>query len=232
MTSKDTGSAGAGSERKGAIRRFWWWLWHPSRSIPLAVLLIVGAVGGLVVFGVFNGFIEWASTEKFCITCHEMRANPYADLTKTVHFSNPAGTRAICTNCHIPKEFVPKIVAKTLAIKDLVFHIAGKLDTPEKYAANKLELAIIAWKDFKANDSQNCRNCHQNVWTDTKYQWGAAARLHKQALAAGNVTCIDCHQGIAHTPPKEFVRPPYQEILSDPNAWLVRLEKIEASGQN
>ena len=60
-----------------------------------------------------------------------------------------------------------------MAIKDLVFHIAGKLDTPEKYQANRLELAIEAWKTFKANNSQNCRNCHQNVWTDTSYQYGA-----------------------------------------------------------
>jgi cytochrome c-type protein NapC len=218
-----TNAEGDGRKR-GIISRFWRFLWSPSRTFPLAVLLIVGFFGGLIFLGGVHWALEATSTEEFCISCHEMRDHSYADLQETAHFHNRTGIRAICTDCHVPHEFFRKIGAKIYATKDLFFHLTGKIDTPEKYEAHRLELALAVWKTMKANDSRECRNCHENVWTDTSEEFGGAARHHKKALKAGNMTCADCHQGIAHTLPKEFVRPADPDLFADPDAWLAELE--------
>ena len=185
--------------RRGIVFRFWRFLWRPSTSIPLAMLLVVGFVGGIGFWGGVHLFLAHTNTEAFCVSCHEMRDHSFADLQNTIHFANRTGTRAICSDCHVPKEFARKIGAKVIATKDLFFHMTGKIDTPEKYEAHRLQMALSVWSEMTANDSHECRNCHQNVWTNTSEEFGGAARHHKQALKAGNMTCIDCHQGIAHT---------------------------------
>ncbi len=220
-----------GERQKGIIFRFWRFLSRPSRTAPLAVLLIIGFVGGLAFWGAVRGGLDFTSTEAFCISCHEMRDHSYADLQKTIHFVNRTGTRAICSDCHVPKEFIREVGAHIEASTELFFHITGKIDTPEKYEAHRLQMAISVWKTLKADNSRECRNCHKNVWTDTSAEFGGAARHHKQALKAGNMTCIDCHQGIAHTLPKEFVRPEDPQLFADPNAWLAGLEAA-AAGEN
>ncbi len=219
-----------GNSRRSVISKLWRFLWKPSTSIPLAVLLIVGFFGGAIFLGGVHWALAMTSTEQFCISCHEMRDHSYVDLQKTIHFVNRTGTRAVCTDCHVPHEFFRKIGAKIVATKDLFFHFTGKIDTPEKYEAHRLEMALSVWETLKANDSRECRNCHQNVWTDTSEEFGGAARHHKQALRAGNMTCIDCHQGIAHTLPKEFVRPADPDLFADPNAWLAELKVKAAAG--
>jgi hypothetical protein len=64
------------------------------------------------------------------------------------------------------------------------------------------------------------------VWTDTSNEFGGAARHHKQALEAGNLTCVDCHQGIAHELPKEFKRPADKDLFADPDKWLADLKAM------
>jgi len=223
--------AEGGSSKKSFVSRLWRFLWRPSTTIPLAALLIVGFFGGIVFWGALHFALDFTSTEKFCISCHEMRDHSYTDLKDTIHFVNRTGTRAICTDCHVPKEFIRKIGAKIIATKDVFFHLTGKIDTPEKYEAHRLEMAVSVWETMKADDSHECRNCHQNVWTETSAEFGGAARHHKEALKAGNLTCVDCHQGIAHTLPKEFVRPADEDLFADPNAWLAAL-KTKAAESN
>jgi len=213
----------SGTPAKGFIARVWRFVWRPSTSISLGVLLIVGFFGGVIFWGGFHWAVELSNTEAFCVSCHEMRDHPYQDLRKTVHFSNRTGIRAICSDCHVPKEWLYKMGRKILATRELFFHIAGVIDTPEKFEANRLEMALSVWKSMKATDSRECRNCHEKVWMDTSAQFGGAARHHEIALQNGNLTCIDCHQGIAHTLPKEFVRPPDEELFKDPSAWLTEL---------
>ena len=55
--------------------------------------------------------------------------------------------------------------------------------------------AIIA--RLKANDSQECRNCHDAQRMLSVIQSSKAQRFHR-ALASNRRTCIDCHAGIAH----------------------------------
>src|SRR3546814_14406200 len=64
---------------------------------------------GIVFWGGFNTVMEWTNTEAFCISCHEMNRNVYQEYRNTVHYSNRTGVRATCSDCHVPKEWGPKM---------------------------------------------------------------------------------------------------------------------------
>jgi nitrate/TMAO reductase-like tetraheme cytochrome c subunit len=79
--------------------------------------------------------------------------------------------------------------------------MTGELDTPAKFEAHRLELAQKVWKEFKANDSAECRSCHNPAAMDFSKQPADAASAHSTLTSSG-MTCIDCHKGIAHTLPQ------------------------------
>lgn len=216
-----------GSQSKWYVR-LWRWLWRPSAGISLATLLILGFFAGIIFWGGFHWAVELSNTESFCISCHEMRDTPYQELQKTVHFVNRTGIRAICSDCHVPREWVHKIGRKIIATKDLFFHVLGKIDTPEKYEEHRLGMALTVWTSMKNSNSRECRNCHENVWMDISAQWGGAQRNHEIAMKNG-LTCIDCHQGIAHTLPEGFVRPSAEQLVENARQWLENMEALEAA---
>ena len=198
----------------GFIRRLWRNLWSPSGVLSLGFLLIVGFVVGVVFWGGFNWALEATNTEKFCISCHEMRDNVYAEYEGTVHQNNGSGVRATCPDCHVPKEWGAKIVRKIQASQELYGHfITGVIDTPEKFEANRLALASRVWSAMKKTDSRECRNCHDFDFMDFTQQETRAADNHQKALDEGK-TCIDCHQGIAHELPEGWMDR-YGEIEKD-----------------
>ena len=65
----------------------------------------------------------------------------------------------------------------------------------------RLTLAQHEWERLKANDSLECRNCHDYEYMDFTRQSKRAAQAHSTFLADGGKTCIDCHKGIAHRLP-------------------------------
>jgi cytochrome c-type protein NapC len=79
--------------------------------------------------------------------------------------------------------------------------IFGTIDTREKFLDKRLELAQHEWARLKANDSLECRNCHEFDSMDFTRQGKRAAAAHSTALETGEKTCIDCHKGIAHRLP-------------------------------
>jgi cytochrome c-type protein NapC len=54
---------------------------------------------------------------------------------------------------------------------------------------------------MKANNSLECRNCHEFEYMDFTRQSKRAADKHSTVLESGEKTCIDCHKGIAHKLP-------------------------------
>ena len=172
-------------------------LLNPSPSRSVLFLLVIGiAVGALGVAG-FNFTMEATSTEEFCTSCHAMQVNPMAQLEKTTHYSNPSGVSAGCSDCHVPKEFVPKMVRKIQASREVWGQIRGIIDTPEKYAAHAPAMKAREIARLKANDSQECRNCHNADRMLMALQSSKAQQYH-QVMQAKSKTCIDCHAGIAH----------------------------------
>lgn len=87
------------------------------------------------------------------------------------------------------------------ASKEVWGKVFGTIDTPEKFAAMRRQLAENEWKRMKANDSLECRNCHEFDYMDFTRQSKRAADAHSTYLANGEKTCIDCHKGIAHRLP-------------------------------
>jgi len=176
---------------------------YPDRrpiTLVALVLLFCLVVGGALV-GATAATIHLSSTEQFCANaCHELRDNAAAEFKDTTHDKNRTGVRAECADCHLPKEFVPMMVRKVEAAREVWRHMTGYIDTPEKYEKNRHTMAVREWTRMKKNDSQECRNCHSPAAMDPEKQSETARARHAKAKAEGT-TCIDCHFGIAHKEP-------------------------------
>ncbi len=179
----------------------WGKLKQPSVRYSLGVLLLVGFVSGIIFWGGFNTAMEMTNTEQFCISCHEMRDNVYPEYKETIHYTNRTGVRAVCSDCHVPKEWTYKMIRKIEASKEVWGKLVGSIDTREKFEAKRLELARREWKRMKANDSRECRNCHSLESMASEKQKQRARKQHEMARE-DNLTCIDCHKGIAHHKPE------------------------------
>ena len=103
----------------------------------------------------------------------------------SVHYNNRSGVRATCPDCHVPHEFVPKMIRKLKASKELYGKIFGVIDTPQKFEAHRLTMAQNEWRRMKDNNSQECRNCHNFEYMDTTAQKSVAAKMHDQAVKDG-----------------------------------------------
>ncbi|MEH6443203.1 MAG: cytochrome c3 family protein [Oceanospirillaceae bacterium] len=184
-----------------ALKKFYNILCKPAVHYSLGFLTIGGFVAGIMFWGAFNTALEATNTEEFCTSCHEMRNNVFEELKTTIHYSNRSGVRATCPDCHVPHEWADKIARKMQASKEVWGKIFGTINTREKFEAKRLHLAQNEWTRLKANDSLECRNCHEFDSMDFTLQAGRAAKQHSTALATGDKTCIDCHKGIAHELP-------------------------------
>ena len=162
-------------------------------------------VAGLVISGVLMAAgaagLAWTNTEKFCIGCHEMRDNPYAEFKGTIHDTNRSGVRAICSDCHVPREPVAMLKRKVAATFELWGKLTGVINTKEKYDAHRYDMAKRVWRRMKTTDSLECRNCHKDDAMSAELQSERAQARHAKGKAEG-LTCIDCHFGIAHGEPE------------------------------
>jgi len=176
--------------------------WAMARVNLIGPLALAGLfVAGILFWGAFNTAMEWTNREAFCISCHEMQDNVYQEYRNTVHYSNRSGVRATCPDCHVPKEWGPKIWRKIQASNEVLHKVLGSIDTPEKFNAKRLTLAQHEWDRMKATNSRECRNCHNFEYFDYGVQGSRSARMHQTGLNEGK-TCIDCHKGIAHSLPE------------------------------
>lgn len=183
------------------IAELWAKLRKPSVKHSLIGLLSVGFLSGIFFWGGFNTAMEATNTLDFCISCHEMHDNVYQEYKKTIHYTNRTGVRAVCSDCHVPKDWTHKMIRKIQASKEVWGKITGVIDTPVKFEAHRLEMAEREWARMKASDSRECRNCHNFDSMDTEKQKLRGAKMHKIARDEKQ-TCIDCHKGIAHQKPK------------------------------
>ena len=190
----------------GAIKRFWTWVNKPSAKYSLLAISSLFFVIGILFWGAFNTGMEATNTLEFCTTCHEMRDNVYQEYKETIHFSNRTGVRATCSDCHVPKEWTHKMVRKAKASFEVWGKLTGYIDTKEKFEAHRMELATHEWDRMKANNSRECRNCHSFEAMSPELQKQTPYKKHMKAKDEGK-TCIDCHKGIAHHLPKEYVDP-------------------------
>ena len=190
----------------GTFARWWKTMNRPSTRYSLLAISFVGFVAGIIFWGGFNTAMEATNTLEFCTTCHEMRDTVYQEYKETIHFSNRTGVRAVCSDCHVPKDWTHKIIRKAQASGEVWGKLTGTIDTKEKFEAKRMELATHEWDRMKGNGSRECRNCHSFEAMSGTLQKQAAHQRHMKSTAEGK-TCIDCHKGIAHNLPKEYRDP-------------------------
>ena len=192
--------------KTGIMKRTWSLLKQPSAKYSMLTLLVVGFFSGIIFWGGFNTGMEATNTLEFCVTCHEMRDNVYQEYKTTIHYSNRTGVRAICSDCHVPKDWTHKLLRKARASFELWGKLTGSIETKEKFEAKRMELAMNEWDRMKATDSRECRNCHTFEAMSGEVQKQTVFNKHMKAKDEGQ-TCIDCHKGIAHHLPKEYRDP-------------------------
>jgi cytochrome c-type protein NapC len=168
-------------------------------TLALGVTLVGLVTAGLLMTAGAAG-LAWTNTEQFCIGCHEMRDNVYAEFKGTIHDTNRSGVRAVCSDCHVPREPGPLIARKLRATFELIGHFRGIIDTKEKFEAHRSMLAQRVWNRMLDTDSLECRNCHKRESMNPEKQSDRARSRHEKARKEGQ-TCIECHYAIAHTEP-------------------------------
>ncbi len=210
-------------------RRYFLW------GMPVAGIA-AAFVGGIIFWGGFNTAMEATNTKDFCISCHEMRDFVYEEYTGTIHDVNRSGVGAVCSDCHVPKDWTHKIIRKIKASKELYGKMVGTINTREKFEAKRVHLAMNEWERMKSSDSRECRNCHDFESMMPEFQKPRARQQHLNAMEIGQ-TCIDCHKGIAHSDARDRADEEYLEELEAPNPAFIRpippeylasLAKIEA----
>ena len=193
-------------QQRGTLARWWAAINRPSTRYSLLAISSIAFVLGIIFWGGFNTAMEATNTLEFCTTCHEMRDNVYQEYKETIHFTNRTGVRAVCSDCHVPKDWTHKMIRKIQASGEVWGKLTGTIDTKEKFEAKRMELATHEWDRMKSNGSRECRNCHSFESMSPDLQKQTPYKKHMKAKEEGK-TCIDCHKGIAHHLPKEYVDP-------------------------
>ncbi|MDK7179031.1 NapC/NirT family cytochrome c, partial [Micrococcus luteus] len=75
------------------------------------------------------------------------------------------------------------------------------IGTREKFLEHRLVLAQREWARFKANNSKECRNCHDYDSMDFD-KMKVTSQMMMRSAAERNASCVDCHRGIAHELPE------------------------------
>jgi nitrate/TMAO reductase-like tetraheme cytochrome c subunit len=173
------------------------------RGKALPAVVATGAFFGVAGGIGFDTALGRTSTTEFCLSCHEMKVLQ-EELSQTPHFRNRSGVRVGCSDCHVPRHQPAKLIAKLSALDDLYGHFTGSIDTPEKFEARRMEMADKVWAAMQEDGSAACRSCHSFGAMAFDAQSSRPRRKHNQAIRDGD-TCIDCHKGVAHALPAEFL---------------------------
>ncbi len=149
---------------------------HEARAWPLGAIALSIAIGALAGIGGYTfsyakGLSYLSPDPRACVNCHIMQSE-YDGWQKASHH-----TVAVCVDCHLPHDFIPKYLAKS---ENGWRH--GKLFTTggfvEPIEVKPAGLAIL---------QENCVRCHAQ----------ATARMFEHSGADG-VSCIHCHWTVGH----------------------------------
>jgi cytochrome c-type protein NapC len=171
----------------------------PSKKATCIGLTIffIGGIG----FAALDGAMTYTNRMEFCVSCHSMKTN-YAEYKETLHFKNASGVRATCADCHVPKAFFSRAHSKLFALRDVLYEWLGTIDSEAKFEAKRWQMANRVWAKMRANDSRECRSCHDYSFMQYDQQGQRASRKHSRTDMRGK-TCIDCHSGLVHEEPLE-----------------------------
>lgn len=183
---------------------FWSRLWVPIKSKWLLGIPIGGLIAfvvGIIAVGAFNQAMHFTNVNQFCYGCHIGMDTIVEEYEQSVHFNNNKGIQASCSDCHVPKEFLPKMLVKIKATKDIYHMLAGTI-TLDNFEEKRNELAETVWQSMQARNSQECKTCHDpDQWNLSLQPLRAQIKHNQDNWLKESESCIDCHQGIAHNRP-------------------------------
>lgn len=192
------------------IKKIWLWFWAPTMRFAWGTILIAGFASGIIFWGGFHTAMEETNSLEFCVSCHEMEQLVYQEYKLTTHYKNASGVRAICSDCHVPHAWGPKVVQKIQASGELWAKLTGKISTEEQFEAHRWMMANKVWDKMLATDSRECRNCHSYDAMDFHKQGRRASEKMQEGIEEGK-TCIECHKGIAHKMPTDPNEEEYED---------------------
>jgi cytochrome c nitrite reductase small subunit len=141
-------------------------------SVGFAVGLgLLGGLGGYT-FRYAEGFSYLSTDPKACVNCHIMQPE-YDGWQKASHH-----TAAVCVDCHLPHEFVPKYLTK---LENGYRH--GRLFTTQTFR-EPIEIGD-AGRDILQS---NCIRCHESLTSEIQ-----GRSQHDTSLP-----CVKCHASVGH----------------------------------
>jgi nitrate/TMAO reductase-like tetraheme cytochrome c subunit len=170
---------------------------------------VIGALAaGSISIPVVDQVDVYFSSNTFCASaCHEMESTVYKELQSSTHWTTSTGVRPSCADCHVSERLVPAMWDHFLGMKELIAHLTSDASKPGNFdkkfradSANRVRLKMFA------NDSKNCRSCHEMTAIKPKRKRGQ--KLHAEALE-NKATCITCHYNLVHKevePSDEFLK--------------------------
>ena len=184
-----------------------WWsrtcraLLSPSARWSVLALVVVGVVIGFAATVGTQIMVKLTGTNAFCGgACHSMQWVA-KEHSESVHGVNRTGVHAGCHDCHIPPHYPELLWYKAVAgTRDIIGELRGVIATQELFEKARPQMAQRVWDEFKANNSRNCRTCHEFSPATLAKQREMVRPMHQQVLE-GNMTCIDCHKGVGHKAP-------------------------------
>jgi len=147
---------------------------------PLGLAVALGAFAGLgaYTFSYAEGFSYFSTNPEACVNCHIMQ-NQYDSWQKASHH-----TSAVCVDCHLPAEFIPKYIAKT---ENGWRH--GKLFTTGEFK-EPIEVQTAGKRILQ----DNCIRCHGDV-TGDMMNHGVGTNNDDEFPQE---TCVHCHSTVGH----------------------------------
>lgn len=150
---------------------------YPSRKAVLWIAVLLGVLVGIggFTFIYAEGFSYFGTTSKTCANCHIMN-DQFDSWQKSSHH-----IVATCVDCHLPKAFVPKMIAKAL---NGYHHSKG-------FTLQDFHEPIMIKPGNSRILQDACLGCHGDVVHDIV----AGSTTDENA-----VRCVHCHASVGHGP--------------------------------
>jgi cytochrome c nitrite reductase small subunit len=145
------------------------------RVLPIVLATTVGLAAGIgsYAFRYAEGLSYLQTDPRACVNCHIMQPQ-YDAWQKGSHRAV-----AVCVDCHLPHDFVPKYLAKT----------ENGWRHGKKFTTQNFVEPIVVQAKGRAILQENCLRCH-----------GELVHRMVTATSAGrdDVPCTHCHSGAGH----------------------------------
>jgi nitrate/TMAO reductase-like tetraheme cytochrome c subunit len=188
-SSSSSVDAAASAAAPAAARR-----WRRWRALALVAVGI--AVGMVAIVGLEDAHVAASSTE-FCISCHStMRDFVYEELKQSRHYTNPAGVRPSCGDCHVSHRVLHATFEHLLGAKDLYAQLTKDWSDPKVFESQRVHMAERARLHMLREDSHTCRECHKMEAIVPTRKRGE--RAHEDAIRKNRTNCIACHYNLVH----------------------------------